>query len=743
MKTYTHATSFAAIACIALPVLAQTATTPAVVKKPAPVAQAEVEPVVTVTGNRPSNRVDRQVYDVKTDVGASNGSAADALGNVPSVAVDPDGTVSLRGSTNVQILIDGKPSAMLQGEGRGATLNAMPAEDIESVEVINNPGAQFGNEAGGGPILNLVMRRNRKAGGFGSISANAGSSGRYNSSVSGSYNTGRFGIQGTAHVRQDGRNDVTTLDRIRIDPVTGAQSVTTQDTVNRGLNNSTGFNSSLTYNLGDKDTVAASVAYTQRDNDRNSASHYVSYDADDNVERDYVRTARNGGSNKNFSMGGRLDHKGELNGELLKLDMRVSSSTNDTDSAYQNTTATGPANPAEARSRQSNGTETRIVDFTGDYERPIDTSFLRLGYKVANNQNTFDTRYLNIDPVTQNESPNAARSNRFLLNETNLAVYGSYTMRLNQRWGAVAGMRVERTDMDISQVTSALDASNHYLNYIPSAFVSYNASEDTDIRFSYAHRIRRPGANDLNPYVIYRDEFNVSSGNPNLRPTKTDSFELAYETKFGAIDTNLRGYYRKDTGLISERKVFIGETVLLTTRDNAGTNQSGGLEFTLRGKLTPKLTLNTSGNLAYTQQRIAEAGDSLDAKRSAPSFGGRARLNYETADGGSVQLSLNAQGKTLSRQGYREPNWTSNFSFRQPLTPTLSLVLNVTDIFDSNKIETITDTDLLKESNIRKADGRVVYLGLTYRFGGVPPKQGPGAGRRGPQMQMQRPQYGE
>ncbi len=726
--------ALAAIACITLPVAAQTVPPPAAVKKnPAPAAETAVEPVVNVSAQRPTNRVDRQVYDVKSDPGATNGSAADALGNIPSVAVDPDGTVTLRGSTNVQVLIDGKPSAMLQGENRGNTLNSLPADDIESVEVINNPGAQFGNEAGGGPILNLVMRRNRKAGGFGSISANAGSSGRYNSSVSGSYNTGRLGVQGTAHVRHDGRNDVTDAARTRIDPVTGAAARTTQTTRNTGLSDSAGFNSSLTYNMGDKDTVAASVGYTERSNDRNSTNRYISFGTDDAIDRDYVRTARAGGSSKSMNWGARLDHKGDLNGVLSKLDLRVSSTANDNNNAYQNTTTVGTTNPFDARGRDASSTDTSIIDLTGDYERPVGTSFLKLGYKVASNKNTFDTRYFSIDDATLAERANPNRTNRFSLLEKNLAVYGSYAMRLDQRWGVVAGLRVERTDMDIAQQTSALKAANHYINVIPSSFVSYNASQDTDIRFSYARRIRRPGANDLNPFVVYRDEFNVSSGNPNLKPTKTDSFELGYETKWGAIDTNLRGYFRKDSGLISERKVFIGETVLLTTRDNAGTNRAGGLEFTLRGKLMPKLTLNTSGNLAYTEQRIANAGAGVDARRSAPSLGGNARLRYDLANGGQMQLSLNAQGKALSRQGYREPNATANFSVRHALTPALSLVMNVTDIFDTNKIETITDTDLLQETSVRKADGRVLYIGLNYRIGGVPPRGGAGFGRRAPE----------
>jgi outer membrane receptor protein involved in Fe transport len=729
-----------ALACVVQPTLAQTSATPIVTSTPAPPVKKEEKPktppapeagidaTVTVSANRPTNRIDRQVYDVTKDVAATNGSAADVLNNVPSVAVDPDGSLTLRGSPNVQVLIDGKPSAMMQGDNRGATLNALPADDIESIEVINNPGAQFGNEAGGGPILNIIMKRTRKPGGFGAINANVGSAGRYNSALSGSYNTGRFGIQGGVNVRHDGRDSVGHADRVRIDPLTGLAARSTQESRSTGLNDAAGFNAALTYNLGDKDTLGATLAYAPRTNDQLSEDRYVNFGQDDIADSDYLRTTRRSGSSKNYAGGARFDHKGERSGELTKLDLRVSSAINASDSAYANAFALRPAGVSDTRSLQGNRTETRFIDFTGDYERPDDQGFLKLGYKVASHKNVFDIRYTNIDPATQAETTNPLRSNRFELDEGNLALYGSYQLHLNENWGVLAGLRAEYTNIDIVQQTSAMEAVNRYLNYIPSFFVSYKASDKSTIRFSYAHRIRRPNANDLNPFVVYRDELNVSSGNPNLKPTETDSFELGYETRFGTLDTNLRGYYRKDNGLISERKVFISDTVLLTTRDNAGSNQAGGLEFTVSGKLLPKLSINTSGNLAYSEQRILNSLSGVETIRSAKSLSGRARFNYQMSDLDLLQVSLNAQGKALFGQGYRQPNSTANLSFRHALTPALSLVVNVTDMFNSNRIETVTDTELLKETNLRHYDGRVMYFGLSYRLGGIAP---PGA-RRNP-----------
>jgi hypothetical protein len=427
------------LALLALPAMAQVSAAPVIVKKkkvtPPPPEDAGIDATVTVTANRPTNRVGRQVYDVKNDVSSTNGSAADALNNVPSVAVAPDGTVTLRGSTTVQILIDGKPSAMLQGDNRGATLNSLAADDIESVEVINNPGAQFGNEAGGGPILNLVMRRNRKPGGFAALNANAGAGagGRYNTALSGSYNEGRLGVQGGVHVRHDGRNSVGRIERTRIDPVTGAASRSTQLSHADGLTDSVGFNYGLTYNLNEKDTVAASLAYSQRSNDQQSDDRYINFGSAATVASDYLRTTSRGGGNETFSWNGRYDHKGNVSGELTRLDLRVSSATNASDSAYANAYVVRPGGVLDTHSRQDSRTENRIADLTGDYERPFEGAVLKLGFKVVSNENSFDSAYTNIDPDTHAATPNPARSNRFAFDEDNLALYGSYQMRLNER----------------------------------------------------------------------------------------------------------------------------------------------------------------------------------------------------------------------------------------------------------------------------------------------------------------------
>lgn len=711
---------------------------PAVPAKAAPPVKAEAPdttPSVSVSAERPTGRIDRQVYEVKSDIGSTNSTAADALNNVPSVAVDPDGSVTLRGSSNVQILIDGKPSAMMQGDSRGATLNALAADDIDSVEVINNPGAQFGNEAGGGPILNLVMKRNRKPGGFATVNANRGIGGRYNASTSGTYNEGPWGFQGGINFRHDGRNSEGEVTRERLDRVTGAFAPSSQSSVNNGLNDSLGLNGTVNYNLGANDTLAASVSLNNRSNDQRSRDRYINGDSAGNTIGDYVRSTARSGDSHNYSWGGRYDHKGELPGETLKIDLRVSSANNENDSDYANVYAVATGNAVDTRARQHSQTGNRIVDFSGDYERPLAGGVAKLGYKVADNSSSFGTVYTDIDPRSLGETINPMRSNRFELDERTYALYGSYQMRLSERWGALAGLRAEYTDLTVRQITSDIVATNNYINYIPSLFATYKVNDESNLRFSYAHRIRRPNAGDLNPYVVYRDEFNVSAGNPQLKPTQTDSFEVGYETKLWGLESSLRAYHRRDKDAIVDYRYFISDNVLLTTRENGAGSQSSGMEFSLSGKLTPSLTLNTSGNLARSEQRSQDDLGNVST-RTANSLSGRARLNYQLNTANQVQLALQMQGKTLSGQGYRSPNNTVNINWRHTVTPQLSLVMNVTDVFSSNKMETVINSASLRETSTRRFDGRMIYVGLSYRLGGPSasrdgdsPRFGPPGGR--------------
>jgi outer membrane receptor protein involved in Fe transport len=727
------ATSLSGLLLTAGPLAASASPVQPKPQEQAPVVSgtAPAPATVSVSAERPTNRIDRQVYDVKADPATSNDSVADTLNKVPSVAVDPDGNVSLRGRNNVQILVDGKPSAMMQGENRASALSALPAADLESVEVINNPGAEFGNEGGGGPIINLVMRRERRPGGFASVNANVGTEGRRNASAFGSYTSGRMSLQGSVHGRGDLREERGENRRQRFSSPGVASGASTQSSANRRESDGGGVNGTLSYNLGDKDTLGLAVSYFSNASESAGTQDYRGTRADGAVDNAYVRTSASDNDFRNYSLSGRLEHKGELRGELLKFDLRLSGSDAENEARYANHYTVRPPTFSSPMSRQSGANETRVIDFTSDYERPLASGLLKLGYKLARTRSVFDNGFFDIDPASLLETVNTTRTNRFELDDTTYAVYGSYQMRLSEKWSVLGGLRAEYNELDMDQVTTRIQARNTHFDAIPSAFVTYGLSDDTTLRLSYAHRIRRPGAGDLNPFVVYRDELNIASGNPSLKPSGSDSLELGVETRLGKVETNVRLYARRDSDLISERRFLLGGDVLLTTRENAGSNKSGGLEFSFRGKATDKLTINANGNLGYTEQTVLGSATGREDTRSATSIAGRVRLNYAPDPANQYQLSVNAQGKTLFGEGYRQPVRSADFNYRRIMSPTLSVVLNVNDLFDSQKMESVTETERLREYSVRRFNGRTVFLGLSFRFGGFA-----GGGQRGPGMGM-------
>lgn len=561
------------------------------------------------------------------------------------------------------------------------------------------------------------MKRTRKPGGFGVVNANGGTAGRYNSAVSGTYNSGRVGLQGGINVRHDGRNSVGQVERERINPATGEVTRSTQLSSNTGLNDSAGLNGSIKYNLGDADTLSAAVSWLGRTNDANALDRYLGFDLGGGTVSDYQRTTRRGGDSRNYTASTHWDRKGELPGEIFKLDLRVSSAQNTSDSDYASAYSVRPPGARDSRSQQANDNTTRITDFSGDYERPGDTGVLKLGFKAIGQRSSVDALFEDIDEITGASVVNPRRTNSFELNQHNLAAYASYQLRLTDRLGVLGGLRTEYTHVDIDQVTSHINATNHYVNTIPSAFATYKLTDDSNLRLAYARRLRRASANELNPFVVYRDDLNESAGNPGLHPALTDSVELGLESRLMGLEANLRAYYRRDKDAILYRRSFVGDAVVLTRPENGPGSRAGGLEFTLGGKLTPRFSINTSGNLARIDQPQLDAAGA-DVRRGATSLSMRGRFNVELTDVDHLQVALNGQGKGLTGQGYRQPTSFANVSLRHNITPALSLVMNVTDVFNTQKIETVTDTDTLKETNLRRFDGRIVYLGLSWRPGG-------------------------
>jgi len=710
----------------ALPAMAQEA--PAATAAPAQdTAEKTDEPTQTVVveGKKPQNKIDRQVYDNTKDIDSQTGTAADALNKVPSVNVDPTGNVTLRGNSNVQVYVDGKPSVMMQGDNRAGALQSMSSGDIDSIEVMTNPGAAFSSEGSGG-IINLVMRKNRKPGNTGALNVNVGD-GRYNASLNGARNTGKYTISGGLNIRHDQRPNRSGSVMDRLDTDGSVLRHTEQSGNAEGQNDSVSANAGIDYNLGENDSIGSQIAWSRREMDNDSQETYANYDAAGVYQGGYTRNSHNTGPRDDFSFDLNWNHTGALTGESLKTDLRFGRSTGNSASNAINTNSNGTID-----------TETRIAQsdfhnavFSVDYVRPYGDAQMTTGIQITQDNNSFSN-----DATGKNE---AALTNDFAYQQTLTAAYITWQQPIGEKWTVMGGVRAEALSLDTDAITSHTTSQIDYTKLSPSAFATYALNDSTKLRFSYSHRLRRPQPQDLNPFVTYRDEQNVSAGNPDLKPEETDSFEAGYEKSAGKINYQVRAYYRKTDNSITDYSYYLPSTdpdapqVLLTTKRNFGDSQSGGLEGNFDGKLTDKLSLRLNGNLAYT--KLNAASQTRDTE--ATTLSGRISFDYTASAKDRFQLSYFARGKQLTGQGYSAPFGMGNMSYRHQVTPKAALVVTVQDPFRTAKFKTVVDTDTIYSESSRSLQGQVFMVGLSYTLGGpAASKDGDDRGRwngqRGP-----------
>jgi outer membrane receptor protein involved in Fe transport len=607
-------------------------------------------------------------------------------------------------------------------------MNALPAENYESVQVINNPGAEFGNEAGGGPILNLISRRYTKPGGNGSMAGNVGPGGRRNAFANGSYSSGYASMNGTLNVRRDGNESETEQVRERIDPVTGAVSRLRQTSERQGINTFMQAGLGGRYNYNERDTVTASVSVNKRGNDASANEHFTDFRTSTAPVVDYLTRRKTDGDALNHEFVTGFERRFASDGESLKIDLRHSknTNTNDTATVYQSVTMPATGAPALRNYAQDAETQVRLTDLSTDYSGKAGAGFLNAGARWQRTQQTADNRYLFLD----NGALDGRRSNLFDLDQKVTAVYGTYEMPLNKSWSFKSGFRIEHTDQELDQVTTGIQATNKYTNYLPSLFLTYKLNTNSNLRLSYADRISRPNAGDLNPFVNYANDYYVSSGNPRLHAVKLHSLELGYETKFmGLAPFSLRGYLRRESDVITERRVFLNENTLLTTRENLGDRRSGGVEFSVMGMIPPNFRIAGmplpnirfmfNGNYGFIEQDRVGALGLTGEKRSSPSLQLQGGGQWQITPKDVLTLMTFRQGKLLSGEGYREPFGMMNLAYEHKVSPRLSLNIRANDVLESTGQKFRVETDTLRDRTDTTVHQRRVYVGLRYTFGGT------------------------
>jgi outer membrane receptor protein involved in Fe transport len=681
-----------------------------------------VEEVVVTAQTPPTQAlIDRKVYSVASDLQATSGSAAEILNTVPSVAVDADGNVSLRGDGNVTVLVDGKPSAQFAGASRGMSLLQFPASDIERVEVLTNPPAQFKSEGSGG-VINIITKKTRQAGLSGGAQLSVGDKRRYTFGANGAYNTGKLKLSGGIGLRQDAKDRLTTSQRAETDPASN-QTVQSQQSIDEHfLRLSPQAKGAIDYELNDRQSLGASFSHREQTGTRYFDQHDTSGPPATSPTDISDRHSDGHEWSVDSSEGLHFEQKLWRPDETLSLALQRSVNRERERYAYRNTFDLPVADPTFDDLHLSH--DLAKTEFSADYDLPLaNDREMKFGYDLEDDSNAFDNVGDNVDPVSGALVGNPAVTNHFRYRQRVNAAYGEYQAPLGP-WRLDAGLRVESAKASTLQITGNVPGGRSDSGVYPSLHLDRGIGDDGKLSASVSRRITRPDPEALNPFIDHQDTHNLRAGNPNLAPEDTWSYELGYNGVTNAIAYGATAYYRSDRNSVTDVIQPVSADVVLATKTNLPKSRSVGVEFTANGKLVADLSYSLSGNLFATQIDAASLG--APGLKSTTGLNLKASLDWRPTKVDTAQISFTRSDKRLTPQGYISAINLVNLGYKRELRPDLSLVMTVSDLFDGQKLRRIITTSQLSDAYQRYQVGRIAYFGVVYTFGG--PKKAKGSG---------------
>jgi outer membrane receptor protein involved in Fe transport len=678
---------------------------------PTPVASGQAI-VVTAQKLSVETLIDRKVYSVTSDAQSTFGTLSDVLSVIPSVDVDPDGIVALRGDTNVLILIDGKPSTQFSGPSAGDNLQSIPAKDIERVEVLTTPPAQFKADGAAG-VINIITRKKRPEGVSGSVQGNLGSGGRSVVGADGSYSSGTLTASANAGYRQDYRQRLIESDVMAPDPTT-ALLIDTKSSINERIRRAVPtVGLSAEYALNDRQSISGSANWA----DRGGLRTYTELNDTSTPFGVVTSSSRrlSAGHDPETDYDQKLGFTQKLGrpGETLDFSLHRSTSRQHEHYDYTNDSFVPPL--ATFYNNLTFHEDHGTTEFGADYALPMSkTRSLKLGYAFEPDDYKFGSVGDNVDPLTGAQVIDPNLTNDFKFRQQINAAYASYQTSIGA-WTWLGGLRAELTRTDAQQLTGNISNTGSYFRIYPSLHVDRSLSDESTLSFGASRRVTRPDPNNLNPYVDREYTPNLRAGNPNLRPQYTQSYEVGYGFEGRGLSYGLTGYYRLNRDSVTDLTEYLGNGLSLTTKANLPKNDSAGLEFTWSGHIVPKLTYSVSGNLFYSQIDATALG--VSGLQSTTGLNAKLKLDYRPTAADSAQISMTRTDKRLTPQGYVSAINIVNLGYKHQLKSDLTAVVTVSDVFNGQRFQRFATSPTFTEEYRRTVRGRVLYAGFVYSFG--------------------------
>jgi iron complex outermembrane receptor protein len=674
--------------------------------------------------------IDKKVFSVDKNISAAGGSASDVLKNIPSVKVDNEGNVSLRKDANVEVWINGKPSG-LTADNRAQVLQQMPAESIESIEIMTNPSAKFNPEGTAG-IINLVMKKNRKAGYYGSVSAGLmyPTGGKLGQSLGTNINYNSGKIDAFLNIGYRAMNFKGGGNSIRYNNASPsiANTILTQNNVMRNSFSGLFVRTGIDYHLNDKNTISiAGFGMTGSGNSNSTLSYQRTDLINNQIIRDYSQTNTGTGTrpsiNVNVDYRHDFDSKGNNN---IMTSISYSAHNRGGDNRYQQTDLPAPINDKTQSSDNNNKEFAFKTDYTNKF---TETSRLEAGWQSTVSDRLSDASgYYTLTNVSLPEY-----QNKFDYNEMIHAAYLTYGDRFLDKFSVQGGLRAEYLDKKftntISTGTQIID-SKPTLQLFPSMYLSYTLSKSDEIQLNFTRRVNRPRGRQISPFRNYSDSTSISYGNPNLLPEYSSALELNYLKSWQSHSLSASAYYRITDNVIEDVRFFNAGT-MENTYMNIAKRQNSGLELVAKNQLFTILSLTSSVNLYYSKidssvyvNPYNTAITTTIPGQSTFAWSANMMANLMLSKTMSGQITAEYSSPTLIAQGKESAEYKIDLGFRKTFfNRKLSVNVMAMDIFNFNKDKTTTHGAGFYQVAESYFHRRMIGLSASYSFGNMKPKQ--------------------
>ena len=649
-------------------------------------------------------KLDKRVFNVGKDLSSTGASALEVLNNVPSVNVNIEGQISLRGSQGVQVLINGKPSIITSDESNA--LGTLTADMIDRVEVITNPSAKYDAEGTSG-IINIVIKKEERRGMNGSVSVNTGAPNNHSIGVSLNRRTEKFNLftQLGAGYRE-GPNEVETRN-------TDLVNNTTILSFGDQFRNETFYNFVLgtDYYINPSSIITLSGNFSMEIEDQPSTTNFTSLEGTNTITSEWERTEITEATNPKFRYEFQYKKEFEENEDHNLLFSALGNFFGkDQSSEFLDNTLSG-ANNDDSQLTRTDFKEA-LFTFKLDYSRPFTEEFsMETGAQYVINDVSNDFEVQNFENGGFVTDPGL--TNNFEFDQKVLGVYGTGAYE-GKTWGVKAGLRLERTNL-ATLLTNTNESNNQdYSNLFPSVHTSYKFSEKVSLQAGYSKRIYRPRLWDLNPFFNIRNNFNIRQGNPDLMPQFTDSYEMTSIFLIGKTSLNLGVYHRFTTDIIERVSTF--ENNVTTTRpENIGTNKTTGIEFNTKYRPANWLTLNADFNYFRFNREgsFEETVFDFNADRWTSKLMTKVKLPADF----DMEFTGNYRSKYRTFQGENNSIAFLDMGLRKKIMKGKAILnLSIRDVFASRIWENqIAQQDF--EVYSQRLRGRFVAFGFSYGFG--------------------------